>query len=228
MLDHGRGMRPLSRHPVSAVHLRVVAPPSASAPDEEDWALLLDGARAGRARDELRLVTLVTPLIERILLRTIGPRPEVEDLSQEVLIRVFERLDLVREASALRGFVASVAVFVARESIRARRRRKWLFFLPPEELPEIPLPGFEPAAREALRAFYATLDRLPTDERIALCLRHVEQMEILEICAATGWSSSTVKRRLNAGETRFLKLARHRGELDWLWTEEAKWPAKTR
>jgi RNA polymerase sigma-70 factor (ECF subfamily) len=212
---------------MSAAHLHIVPSVAAPVPDD-DWDAVLEGARAGRPRDEERLVERLSPFIERILFRMLGPRGEAEDLCQEVFVRVFDRLGDVREGAALRSFVASVTVFVARESIRARRRRKWLFFLAPNELPEMPLPGFDPVALQTLRAFYAALDRLPANERIVLCLRHIEHMEILEIATATDASASTVKRRLKAAETRFAALARNRPELAWLWTEGSKWPTTKR
>jgi RNA polymerase sigma-70 factor (ECF subfamily) len=209
-------------------HLRIVAPSESDPSSEgEELAELVRGVRLGRAKDERELVERFTPMVERLLLRILGVTSDLDDLCQETLIRVFDRIDKVRDASALRGFVASVSVFVAREAIRKKRRRKWLFFLPPEEVPEVELPGFEPEAREALLSFYEVVAFLPDDERIAFCLRYVEQMELIEITFATDASMSTVKRRLKGAEARFKVLAARRPELERLMKEGTRWPTQT-
>ena len=60
-----------------------------------------------------------------------------------------------------------------------------------------------------LKAIYAVLQRLPTEERVALVLRRVDGMEIAQIASYMGLSVSTVKRRLTAAEAR-LERARQR------------------
>ena len=56
---------------------------------------------------------------------------------QDVFARVFSRIDDVREPAALKPFITSVTVFVAREAIRKKRRHRWLAFFASDELPEI-------------------------------------------------------------------------------------------
>ena len=72
-------------------------------------------------------------------------------------------------------------------------------------------------AREALRRAYAILDTLSADDRIAFCLRNIEGMELLDVARACDTSLSTVKRRLERAEHRFLVLARREPALQsWL------------
>jgi RNA polymerase sigma-70 factor (ECF subfamily) len=61
-----------------------------------------------------------------------------------------------------------------------------------------------------LKGVYALLDRLPTEQRIALVLRRVEGMELAEIATAMKLSLATVKRRLVLAEAR-LERERERG-----------------
>jgi RNA polymerase sigma-70 factor (ECF subfamily) len=142
-----------------------------------------------------------------------------------VFIRVFARLGRIRDAASVRPFVTSTTVFVAREAIRRRSRRRWLVFSAPEDMPEIELPGASDEVRSAVGAFYETLARLPIDERVAFSLRYVEGMELTEIAWATETSLSTVKRRLRAADDRFTKLASVRSELVHLLEEGNRWPA---
>ncbi|GAC1353329.1 MAG: hypothetical protein NVSMB1_25800 [Polyangiales bacterium] len=108
--------------------------------------------------------------------------------------------------SALRAWITKIAVFTARGCIRRRSRRRWLKFS--DDPPEVADTPANPEANEALRTTYAVLERLPTDERIALALRVIEGMELTEVATACGVSLATIKRRLKSAETRFLSAAR--------------------
>jgi RNA polymerase sigma-70 factor (ECF subfamily) len=63
-----------------------------------------------------------------------------------------------------------------------------------------------PESREAVRSFYAIMDRFPEDERVAFILRFVEEMELSEVAEACGVSLSTARRRIRRAEQRFIKL----------------------
>jgi RNA polymerase sigma-70 factor, ECF subfamily len=186
---------------------------------------LFEGLGRGDKNAERELVALFWPRIGRTLMHVLGNQSEIEDLTQEVLIRVFARLDRVRDAASLRPFVTSTTVFVARETLRRRARKRWLVFTAPAELPEIELPGATPEQRRAVEAFYRVLEKLPLDERVAFSLRYVEGMELTEVAWATDVSLSTSKRRIKAAEARFTKLAAERPELAELLAEGTSWQA---
>jgi DNA-directed RNA polymerase specialized sigma24 family protein len=65
-------------------------------------------------------------------------------------------------------------------------------------------------ARRALQEIYDVLDRIPTRERTAFTLRHVERMSLVDAAEACQTSLSTFKRRLGLAERRFLRAARER------------------
>ena len=204
--------------------------PRAAAPERrasERWVTdeLFDGLRRREKSDERELVALFWPRIGRTLMHLLGSSGEIEDLTQEVFIRVFERLERVRDAASLRPFVTSTTVFVARETLRSRARKRWLVFSAPAELPEIELVGATPEVRRAVEAFYGVLEKLPLDERMAFSLRYVEGMELTEVAWATDVSLSTTKRKIKAAEARFAKLAADRPELAELLAEGTAWQA---
>ena len=58
------------------------------------------------------------------LVRILGANYEIEDLTQEVFFRTLTRLDRLENPEALGAFMTSIAVVVAREKIRARRRAR--------------------------------------------------------------------------------------------------------
>jgi len=184
---------------------------------------LLRGLRAAEPWAERALVRAETAHVERMLTRMLGFSAELDDLTQEVFIRAFARIADLREAESLRAWLSSIAVFVAREAIRRKRRRRWLVFLPTEERPEPPVGSASLEARTALRVLYEVLDSFAADERIAFTLRFVEGMELTEVAEACQVSLATIKRRLKRASDEFYLRGRARAELvDWF-EEGCRW-----
>lgn len=202
-----------------------VAPRPELAARREADERLVAGLREGKAWAQRALLEDYTGLVERVLVRILGRFRDLDDLTQEVFLRVLDRVDEIREPAALRGFVASIAVFVAREAIRSKRRRRWLVFLAPAEQPEAPAEGIDEEARAALGELYDALDRLDDDVRVAFTLRYLEGMEVAEVGEACGVSLSTIKRRLRDGEQRVAELAATRPTLHRFVKEGGRWPA---
>lgn len=192
----------------------------AGSPDPSE---LVHALRAGEPWAERAFLEQETAHIERLLTRILGWHSELDDLTQEVFTRAFERIDELREPDALRSWLRAIAVFVAREAIRKKRRRRWLVFLPPEETPELVSASVSPEARAALRAFYEVVDSLDADTRIAFTLRCVGGLELSEIAEACEVSLATIKRRIKRAANDFYARGRARPELvDWF-EEGTRW-----
>jgi RNA polymerase sigma-70 factor, ECF subfamily len=184
---------------------------------------LVRGLKAAEPKAERALLHAESAHVERMLTRILGFCAELDDLTQEVFIRAFARIAELREPESLRAWLSSIAVFVAREAIRRKRRRRWLMFLPTPEAPEpaASVASFE--ARSALRVFYEVLDGFAADERIAFTLRFVEGMELTEVAEACQVSLATIKRRLKRASDDFYLRGRARAELvDWF-EEGSRW-----
>src|SRR5438045_638558 len=108
--------------------------PHASPVMHEGVGALVEAARAGSAEAERVLVDRFKGHVRRLLTRTLGPGPDVDDLLQEALFRVFRRLHKIDPPDALPGYVTAVTVLVAREALRKRRRARWLSFFASEDL----------------------------------------------------------------------------------------------
>jgi RNA polymerase sigma-70 factor (ECF subfamily) len=146
--------------------------------------------------------------VERLVVRVVGLDPEVPDLIHEVFARALEGIHGLRESSALKGWIGSIALFTARVFLRNRRtRRRWLRFLAPHDLPEMAATIVSPEVSETLKRTYAILDALPTDERIAFALRFVDGMELTQIAEIAGVSLATIKRRLGRARELFWDAA---------------------
>lgn len=155
--------------------------------------------RALQARDE-RAYTLAwsefSPMVRRLCARFFGPGAEPLDLSQEVFIRFFRRIDELRNPEGLRGFLAGICLGVARNEARRMRVRRWVGLTCAGVLPEVSVPGADLEAREAMRRLYAVLDRASALDRSLYVARYLEKMEIEEVAQAHALSFGTAKRRL--------------------------------
>ena len=128
-----------------------------------------------------------------------GPSPEIEDLTQEVFLRLFVRLASLRDPSALRAFVLSVAMNVLKWELRRRWVRRKVRLSDSGTLPDIEGTSADMEARDALRRCYRIFDTLPINERLAFVCRYMEGMTIDETAAALVTSTSTAKRWVRGG-----------------------------
>lgn len=157
--------------------------------------------------------------LERVLERVLGIDHEIPDLLHDVFVFAMTGIAKYRgDTASLRPWLTQIAVRAARKCIRRRTTRRMLGLRTPGELPDTP-DAINPEHQTALRRAEAALDRLPTDERIAFCLRYVEGMQLDEVAHACDTSLATVKRRLTRARDRFERLAA-RDVLLRSWIEE--------
>lgn len=135
------------------------------------------------------------------------PGPDLPDLVQEVFEVAFKKLDRLESPSVLRAWLAGIAVNKAMAAARARRRKWWLRFVEPDEVPALVSHDAPAETREAVRATHAILATLDEDERVAFVLRYLEGMTLEEVAAACSVSLATVKRRVSKARATFMERA---------------------
>ena len=184
--------------PVSTAraHLQVVRPDA-----EADLRALVDGVRAGNAGDIGRFFDRYESLVNRLVWRLLGAHAAHDDVVNATFETVLRRLHEVRSLEALDGWIRAVTVSHARMELR--RQRWWTFFrrsMDREVLehPDLSIP--DEAQRERIRRLYRALGTMNADDRTALVLRHLEELELTEVAEAMGVSLATVKRRLARAE----------------------------
>jgi RNA polymerase sigma-70 factor (ECF subfamily) len=131
----------------------------------------------------------------RFLARLVGRAEPVQDLCQEVFLRLHLAAGRYREAGAFAPWLYRIALNVARDAGRRRRRRPVL------------RPGPEPAAdsgpaaeavcqrRELARALAEAVAELPRPLREVLVLRHYEDLSFEDIGRLLKVPASTLKSR---------------------------------
>jgi RNA polymerase sigma-70 factor, ECF subfamily len=137
-----------------------------------------------------------------LAVRIQGTAADVEDVVHDAFLRAHQRLAELRDVSAFRSWLGSIVVRLVRSRLRRRRLTAMLGLSAPDpvDLDAIAAPDADPESRALLAQAYALLQTLPTDERIAWTLRHVERHRLGAVAALTGCSLATAKRRILRAE----------------------------
>ncbi len=150
-------------------------------------------------------------LIYGIARRMSGDATLAEDLSQEILIRVFRHLGSFRGKSSLKTWIYRIAINSCRSRLgrRARRGRSWVD-IEDDTFDAMPAPTEATDARlirrEASEVLEAALSRLPVAFREAVVLRDIHDLPYEEIAKILGVRIGTVRSRIARGRDR-LRLA---------------------
>ncbi len=174
-------------------------------------AALVIAARAGESWAQEALFTRHGRMVLGLSQRILANRDEADDLTQDVFIHAFTRLDSLENPQAFSAWLGSMTVRMASKRLRRRRllMRLGLWRNEPIDLDQAVSKSAPADVAAELRVVYGMLERLSPEERVALLLRRIEGLELAEIAEQMGLSLATVKRRLSAAEAR-LQRARAR------------------
>ena len=152
-------------------------------------------AQAGDRSAHETIVHQFAPMVFRLISRFFRTREDVEDLAQDVFLKVFARLEQVRPTDNFPGWLARVTVNTCYDEMRKTRRRKEAMEIYGPDLIRQnssvvhPEPDMHGKARAAVQALDAKL-------RIPLILKEVEEMSVEEIARTMGLTQTNVKVRL--------------------------------
>lgn len=167
-------------------------------PDERDErgesdSRLLGEAREGDEKAFRRLVERYHPMAYAVVRGVLGDRSEVEDVLQDVFVKVYKGLAGFRGDAKPSTWIYTIA---RNEALNAARKAS----AKSENLEDVSLAAPDesrPDARYEERARREDLDRclseLDEDFRVALELRYMGEMSYEEISAAMGIPMGTVK-----------------------------------
>ena len=148
------------------------------------------------------------PLVETTLRRMLGPGGDLQDLTQEVFLRFFSKVEELKKLESLRPFVMAIAVRRAQEEIKRRRVRRWFAPVLGDRMDSPPSAEIDPEHREAIVHLYRLIDRLGVKDRTIYVLRYIEGLEQAQISQTLGVSVSTVRRRLGRLSRRVGQMVR--------------------
>jgi RNA polymerase sigma-70 factor (ECF subfamily) len=187
-----------------------------SLPFDGDEAALVAAMRSGRADAGSAFYERNVRAVQALVFRLMGPDAELDDVVHDVFVRALESLPKLRDPSALRSWLFGIACRAVMIRFQKRRRQKWLRFMAPQAVPQVPAAPASDLGEE-LRDVYAILDGMDPEERMALVLHRVEELSLEDGAKASGTSLSTFRRRLARAEQKFFARARSRPALcAWL------------
>jgi RNA polymerase sigma-70 factor (ECF subfamily) len=173
---------------------------------DRDTSTLVERVRNDEPGAAGRLYDLYVDEVHGLVFRLLGPDPDLDDVVQEIFISALSSIHKLREPSALRAWLFSIAVARARSHIRSKRRKRWLVFLSHEDLPEKPVQR-DDHHDDTLREVCAILDRMPEDQRVAFVLHRIQGLPLHIAAEVAKMSGSTFKRRLARADASFLARA---------------------
>jgi len=173
-----------------------------------DDATLVRDAIDGQRSATVALYDRYAPYVRRVLGSVLGPCDDLADVLHDSFEQAFRSLNRLEQPERFKQWLRVVAVNTARGHLRSKRRRQWLSFFAPEDMPEPEQHSEGSEAADRVAAVYRVLDAMPEDERVPLCLRWIEELELTEVAEAVGVSLATVKRKLDRARARFVALSR--------------------
>ncbi len=172
---------------------------------------LIDSIRSGAQDDFQILVRRYQGRIYSLACRLVGDPLEAEDCAQEAFLKAFQNLNRFEGHSSFYTWLYRIAANVALSRVRHLERRgrgkTRSLEAAREDDSELPLdppdPGPGPRERVAERELEArihqALTRLPSNYRVVVVLRDVEDRPYEEVAELTGLPLGTVKSRLHQG-----------------------------
>ena len=165
---------------------------------------------AARESDALaELVRRWEGSVSRVLSRLV-PTTDVEDLRQEVFVRVLTASGRYQANGDFSAWLFRIVINLARDAARRRRIRKWLALDSREPLDGNDGPCQQSSRQELAVLIESALAALPARLREVLVLRHFTDLTTVEIAKALNKPPSTIKSRIQAALKRLhAELARH-------------------
>jgi len=169
----------------------------------DERALIAEAAKGDRAAAR-ELYDAHVERVHRLTYRISGDPDLAEDLTQDVFVQVFRRLDQFRGESSFSTWVHRVALTVSLNAMRkVKRFRQRETSLEDAFHHESESSTMEPDMRDRLKA---AIDALPEGCRVALVMHTIEGYSHAEIGAALGIAEGTSKARVFDARARLRKM----------------------
>jgi len=162
-------------------------------------------ANSRELEDFEAVVRLYWLKVYRFALASLRDRHAAETLAQDCFFKAYRARDGFRGDASVATWLMQIAVNLVRDHARDRRLQFWKRArLTAVDLNIagrwIPDAGVSPEAaalvKEQVEAVWAATESLPERQKTVFLLRFVEDMDLLEIAAATGLKEGTVKAHL--------------------------------
>jgi RNA polymerase sigma-70 factor (ECF subfamily) len=160
----------------------------------------MDSARD--AADFDAVVREYWPRVFRFIMVSLRDRSDAESLTQDCFLKAFQAWRNFRGDSSVGTWLMRIAVNQVRDHARNRRLQFWKRTTTSASGDAWPVadlrssPENDVVKKQQVEAVWRAAAALPQQQRTVFLLRFVEDMDLLEIAAATGLKEGTVKTHL--------------------------------
>lgn len=173
-------------------------------------ARLVELTREGNHEAFAELVRRYEARLIRVISRFILDPVMVEDLTQEVFLRAYRRLELFDPSRRFGPWLFQIGVNMTLDHLRKTQRRiKWTLFSQKRNDDQRTVEPESDDPRQALdlsQEVRSVLDQIPEKYRTVLVLRDLENFSTSEIAAITDRKEATIRWRLAEARAKFQKL----------------------
>lgn len=151
------------------------------------------------------VVRTCQPKVFRFALASLRDRDAAQTVTQDCFLKAFQARDRFRHECSVETWLMRIAINLVRDHARNQR---WQFWRRAEQAAK-PVDGLrnwlgdgrlspeaETSLKQQVAAVWDAASGLPERQRTVFLLRFVEDMDILDIAAATGMREGTVKSHL--------------------------------
>lgn len=164
----------------------------------------VDSAQA-ELQDFDQVVRLYWPCVHRFVLVSVRDADVAHTLTQDCFLRAYAARRAFRGQASVKTWLMQIAVNLVRDFGRNRRLQFWKRLGASargpgdvgDQLPDAAVsPEDRTLLKEQVQIVWQACQSLPARQRTVFLLRFVEDMDLLEIAAATGLKEGTVKTHL--------------------------------
>jgi len=149
-----------------------------------------------------RIVERYIDEVSRTVTGMLGAGPEIDDVVQEVFIKLHRSLHTFRGDAALKTFLIRMAINKSLDALRKRKRMRWMQPWAQDDPWEPPSDDVSDAhltSKEEMVHLRKAVDRLPEGQRAVVILRLIEEYSTEETARILDIPYGTVLSRLKRG-----------------------------
>lgn len=159
---------------------------------EEEIIRLIKECKQGDISSFEKLVKTYSGRVSNIIYQMLGSSEEVDDLSQEVFLKIYRNINYFREESQFFTWLYRVTVNTVYDFLRKQKYRKTV---PLDEIGQIPS-ATQPDNSELKRLLHKEISGIPFKYRAVIILKDIEGFSYSEISKILRCRLGTVESRL--------------------------------
>jgi len=146
------------------------------------------------------LCLAIAPRMKSLAARLTGSPAAAEDVFQEAVLRVWQRLPDLDPAIDLQSYFARVVVNLCTDAYRLKARESRSTVFDVEDVPAPSRAAEEVLLRELMPQLRRILESLPEQQRSALVLRYFQGLEYSQVAALLGCQESTARNHVSTAK----------------------------